>query len=120
MIDIRKEIVALINKTTRLNCYYVAPPKDAEFPCVVYNEVVNSDYAIAEENEYANLSYQFTVYTQDPTNIFAIVDTIDRALRDVGFRKDYTSPDMYSDGYYSKTIRFKAIINHKGEIFNNN
>lgn len=120
MIDIRKDIVALINKTTRLNCYFIAPPKDADFPCVVYNEVVNSDYVIAKDNEYANISYQFTVYTQDPTNIFAIIDTIDRALRDVGFRKDYTSPDMYADGFYSKTIRLKAIINHKGEIFNNN
>ena len=120
MIDIRKEIVALINKTTRFICYYVAPPKDAIFPCVVYNVVVNSDYAIAQDNEYANISYQFTVYTQEPTNIFAIVDSIDIAMRDVGFNKDYTSPDMYSDGYYSKTIRFKAIINHKGEIFNNN
>ena len=119
MIDIRKEIVALINKTTRLNCYYVAPPKNAEFPCVVYNEVVNSDYAIAKANEYANISYQFTIYSTDPIDIFPIVDMIDRAMKDVGFIKDYTSPDMYSDGYYSKTIRFKAIVNHNGEIFNN-
>lgn len=119
MIDIRKDIVDLIKKTTRMNCYYMTPPKDAEFPCVVYNEVVNSDYAFVLGNEYANIAYNFTVYSTDPTDIFAIIDMIDRALRDVGFNKDYTSPDMYSDGYYSKTLRFKAIINHKGEIYNN-
>ncbi len=117
MIDIRKYIVDTIRNCTGLPCYYLAPPKEAEFPCVVYNEVTNRDYALALGNEYANIAYNFTVYSQEPTDIFTIVNNIDDTMKAEGFTKDYSSPDMYYDEVYSKTIRMKAIINHKGEIF---
>ena len=119
MIDVRAMLVNLVKTATGFNCYYLSPPKEATFPCIVYNEVSNSDYAVVLNNEYASIAYTFTVYAVDPVDIFAITKTIDEELKDAGYIKDYTSPDMYSEGYYSKTLRFKAIINHKGEIYNN-
>jgi hypothetical protein len=118
MISMRAEIVDMIIHATELYCYYMAPPMEATFPCIVYNEVVNSDYVVVKGNEYANLAYTFTIYCEDPMNILAIAYKIDEVLKYKGFIKDYTSPDMFAEGYYSKTLRFKAIVNHKGEIFN--
>lgn len=119
MIDVREQLVNLVKTATNLNCYYLCPPKEATFPCIVYNEVSNSDYAVVLNNEYASIAYTFTVYAIDPVDIFAIIKTIDEELGNAGYAKDYTSPDMYSEGCYSKTLRFKAIINHKGEVFKN-
>ena len=119
MIDVREQLVNLVTTATGFNCYYLSPPKEATFPCIVYNEVSNSDYAVVLNNEYANIAYTFTVYAIDPVDIFAIIKTIDEELGNIGYRKDYTSPDMYSEGYYSKTLRFKAIVNHNGDIYNN-
>lgn len=118
MISIRAKIVDWIIEATELYCYYLNPPKNANFPCVVYNEVVNSDYVVVKGNEYANLAYSFTIYSQDPLDILAMACEIDKIFKREGFIKDYTSPDMFAEGYYQKTLRYKAIINHKGEIFN--
>jgi hypothetical protein len=117
MIDVRKHVVSLIKQATGLECYYVYPPKKADLPCVVYNEVANDDYILALNNEYANISYNLTVYTKDPSKIFDVVNKIDKVMREYGFTKDYTSPDMYSEDTYSKTLRFRAIINDKYETF---
>lgn len=118
MIDMRKRIVEIISEATKLNCYYISAPKDAELPCVVYNEVNNTDYLLALNNEYANLAYTFTVYVKNPREIFETVYSIDEIMKQEGFTKDYSSQDMYADDVYSKTLRFKAIVNNKGEIFN--
>ena len=119
MISIRAKIVDWLIEATEQHCYYLYPPKGATFPCVVYNEVVNNDHVVVRGNEYANLAYSFTIYSKDPLDILAMACAIDELFKSKGFIKDYTSPDMFAEGYYQKTIRFKAIINHKGEIFNN-
>lgn len=118
MIDVRKHIVDLILHATGLYCYYIYPPQEAELPCIAYNEVTNDDHIIALNNEYANIAYTFTIYANNPLEIFVAAEQIDEAMRYDGFIKDYTSPDMYADGAYYKTYRFKAIINDRDERYN--
>ena len=82
MIDVREQLVNLVKTATGFNCYYLNPPKEATFPCIVYNEVSNSDYAVVLNNEYASIAYTFTVYAIDPVDIFAIIKSIYKVFID--------------------------------------
>ena len=121
MLSVRKELVQYLKEQTGLEVYYYSPPVNVNvsMPLLVLEEVDNTDYyynyysETDREYEIANISYEISIYSIDPMNIFIFQDIIDKVMKRLGFKKTWTSNDGHVEPLWCKTMRFTGKIELK-------
>ena len=69
--------------------------------------------------EIVNLSYDISIYTDKPQQLFQLMDSVDDYMFDVGLKRTYTSSDMSIDNHlWCKTMTYvcKAALLKDGTI----
>lgn len=118
MLDIRKELIAMLKQNTGLPVYFIQPPVNVAttMPLIVLEEVNNHDhfYSYNDETDYeieiANVTYEVSVYGLEFEDIVVFSGVIDKAMKRHGFRKSWTSPDNYIEPLYCKTMRYTCKV----------
>ena len=123
MLSIRKELKQGLTDATGLEVYFVQPPVDVDvaIPLLILEEKTNSQYyRDAHSNiEVVNLSYDISIYTNDPSQLFDLMESVDDYMFGVGLKRSYTSSDMSIDNkLWCKTMTYncKATLLEDGTI----
>ena len=118
MLSVREELITLLKEQTGLQVYYYMPPVNVavSMPLLVLEEVENTDrfYRYYEdddtEQEITNVTYEVSIYSNSPLDLFVFVEIVDKVMKHIGFKKTYTSGDNHVDPLYCKTLRFTGRI----------
>ena len=118
MLSVREILIEGLRLNTGLKVYFMMPPVDVavSIPLLILEEVDNSDhfYTYHEETdteiEVANVTYEISIYAKNPQDLFIFMPIIDTYMKRIGFKKTWTSGDMYIDPLYCKTLRFTGKI----------
>lgn len=118
MLSVRENLIEGLRENTGLKVFFMMPPVDVavSMPLLILEEVDNSDhfYRYHEETdteiEVANVTYEISIYAKNPQDLFIFMPIIDTYMKRIGFRKTWTSGDMYIDPLYCKTLRFTGKI----------
>jgi hypothetical protein len=116
MLSVREELVQYLKEQTGLEVYYYSPPVNVaiSMPILILEEVDNSDYVYLYngdvEHEVANVTYEVSIYSNNPADLFIYTPIIDKTMKRNGFKKSWTSGDNHVDPLYAKTLRFNAKI----------
>ena len=118
MLSVREELIVLLKEQTGLEVYYYMPPVNVavSMPLLVLEEVDNTDYfynyheETDKEIEITNVTYEVSIYSHNPMDLFVFVEIVDKIMKRVGFKKTYTSGDNHVEPLYCKTIRFTGKI----------
>ena len=123
MLSIRKELKQGLTDATGLEVYFVQPPvnTDVAIPLLILEEKTNSQYYRDRNSniEVVNLSYDISIYTNDPSQLFDLMDIVDDYMFGVGLKRSYTSSDMSIDNkLWCKTMTYncKATLLQDGTI----
>lgn len=123
MLSIRKEIKQGLTDATGLEVYFVQPPVDVDvaIPLLILEEKGNSQYYRDRNSniEVVNLSYDISIYTNDPSQLFDLMESVDDYMFGVGLKRSYTSSDMSIDNkLWCKTMTYncKATLLEDGTI----
>lgn len=123
MLSIRKELREEIQSKLGLETYFVQPPinVDIHLPIIILEEKGNSQYYRDRNSniEVVNLSYDISIYTDKPNELFTLMESIDDLMFGVGLKRSYTSSDMSIDNkLWCKTMTYncKATLLQDGTI----
>ena len=123
MLSIRKELREEIQSKLGLETYFVQPPinVDIHLPIIILEEKGNSQYYRDRNSniEVVNLSYDISIYTNDPSQLFDLMESVDDYMFGVGLKRSYTSSDMSIDNkLWCKTMTYncKATLLQDGTI----
>ena len=123
MLSIRKELREEIQSKLGLETYFVQPPinVDIHLPIIILEEKGNSQYYRDRNSniEVVNLSYDISIYTNDPSQLFDLMESVDDYMFGVGLKRTYTSSDMSIDNkLWCKTMTYncKATLLEDGTI----
>ncbi|WP_235070576.1 hypothetical protein [Turicibacter sp. TJ11] len=113
MLSIRKEIKQGLTDATGLEVYFVQPPVDVDvaIPLLILEEKGNSQYYRDRNSniEVVNLSYDISIYTNDPSQLFDLMESVDDYMFGVGLKRSYTSSDMSIDNkLWCKTMTYNC------------
>lgn len=100
MLSIRKELKQGLTDATGLDVYFIQPPvnTDVAIPLLILEEKSNSQYFRSNTLEVANLSYDISIYTNNPSELFDLMESVDDYMSlDLGLKRTYTSSDMSID-----------------------
>lgn len=111
MLSIRKEIKQGLTDATGLEVYFIQPPvhTDVAIPLLILEEKTNSQYYRDRNSniEVVNLSYDISIYTNDPSQLFDLMESVDDYMFGVGLKRTYTSSDMSIDNcLWCKTMTY--------------
>ena len=111
MLSIRKELKQGLTDATGLEVYFVQPPVDVDIaiPLLILEEKSNSQYYRDRNSniEVVNLSYDISIYTDKPQQLFDLMESVDDYMFDVGLKRTYTSSDMSIDNkLWCKTMTY--------------
>lgn len=108
MIDIKQEIFAGLNECGIPVYYEALKNKDAQLPYVLYSETGNSDLAVGDTLEYADISIQVKVMTTSLLELVEAVDTVDTIMK--GYKAKLTgSAEYWQDGVGHKALNYSLI-----------
>lgn len=117
MLSVRESLIELLKEQTGLEVYYYMPPVNVSvsMPLLVLEEVENTDrfyrfYEDDTEQEITNVTYEVSIYSHNPMDLFVFVEIVDKTMKRVGFKKTWTSGDSHVEPLYCKTIRFTGKI----------
>lgn len=120
MLSIRTDLLQLLNEQTGLQVYYYMPPvhTSVSMPLLILEEVENTDYFYGcyndrkeeVEQEIASVTYEISIYSNNPQDLFTFIPIIDKVMKRIGFKKTWTSGDNHVDPLYCKTLRFTGKI----------
>ena len=113
MLSIRKELKQGLTDATGLEVYFVQPPVDVDvaIPLLILEEKTNSQYYRDRNSniEVVNLSYDISIYTNDPSQLFDLMESVDDYMFGVGLKRTYTSSDMSIDNkLWCKTMTYNC------------
>ncbi|WVR22071.1 MAG: hypothetical protein [Malazfec virus 1] len=101
MLSIRKELKQGLTDATGLEVYFVQPPvnTDVAIPLLILEEKSNSQYYRDKNSnlEVVNLSYDISIYTNNPSQLFELMECVDDYMFSLGLKRTYTSTDMNID-----------------------
>lgn len=101
MLSIRKELKQGLTDVTGLDVYFTQPPvhTDVAIPLLILEEKSNSQYYRDRHShiEIVNLSYDISIYTNNPMELFDLMASVDDYMFNLGLRRTYTSNDMSID-----------------------
>lgn len=125
MLSIRKELRQGLTEETGLDVYFIQPPVDTDvaIPLLILEEKSNGQY-YRDRNSYmeiVNLTYDISIYTTNPAQLFELMKSIDDYMFGVGLQRTYTSSDMSIDNtptLWCKTMTYvcKASLLEDGNI----
>lgn len=117
MQSVREELITILKENTLLEVYYYMPPINVavNLPILILEEVNNSDrfyryYGDGTEQEITDVTYEISIYSNNPQDLIIFMPIIDRVMKRIGFKKSYTSGDNHVDPLYCKTLRFTGKI----------
>ena len=117
MLSVRESLIKLLKEQTGLEVYYYMPPVNVSvsMPLLVLEEVENTDrfyrfYEDDTEQEITDVTYEVSIYSNSPMDLFVFVEIVDKIMKRAGFKKTYTSGDNHVEPLYCKTIRFTGKI----------
>lgn len=123
MLSIRRELRQGLTDTTGLDVYFVQPPIDTNLliPLLILEEKVNSQYYRDRNStqEIVNLSYDVSIYTNDPEQLFELMPSVDEYCFKVGLRRTYVSSDLnINNQLWCKTMTYvcKASLLEDGKV----
>ena len=123
MLSIRKELREGLKDVTGLEVYFIQPPvhTDVAIPLLILEEKSNSQYYRDRNSniEVVNLSYDISIYTDKPSQLFDLMESVDDYMFGVGLKRSYTSSDMSLDNQlWCKTMTYncKATLLQDGTI----
>ena len=101
MLSIRTELKEGLTDITGLDVYFVQPPvnTDVSIPLLILEEKTNSQYYRDRNSqmEIVNLSYDISIYTNQPHQLFELMQIVDDYCFSIGLKRTYTSSDMSID-----------------------
>lgn len=111
MLSIRKQLKQGLTDVTGLEVYFVQPPvhTDVAIPLLILEEKTNSQYYRDRNSqmEIVNLSYDISIYTNDPQQLFDLMQSVDDYCFSAGLKRTYTSSDMSIDNQlWCKTMTY--------------
>ncbi|MTP73991.1 hypothetical protein GMB70_14345 [Turicibacter sanguinis] len=123
MLSIRSKLKQGLTDTTGLDVYFVQPPinTNVSIPLLILEEKVNSQYYRDRNStqEIVNLSYDISIYTNDPEQLFELMSSVDDYCFKVGLKRTYISSDLNIDNQlWCKTMTYvcKAVLLEDGKI----
>lgn len=123
MLSIRTELREGLTKITGMDVYFVQPPvnTDVAIPLLILEEKSNYQYYRDRHShiEIVNLSYDISIYTNQPHQLFELMTSVDDYMFSVGLKRTYTSSDMSIDNrLWCKTMTCvcKATLFEDGTI----
>ena len=113
MLSIRKELKQGLTDATGLEVYFVQPPVDVDIaiPLLILEEKTNSQYYRDRNSniEVVSLSYDISIYTDVPSQLFDLMESVDDYMFGVGLKRSYTSSDMSIDNkLWCKTMTYNC------------
>ena len=113
MLSIRKELREEIQSKLGLETYFVQPPinVDIHLPIIILEEKTNSQYYRDRNSniEVVSLSYDISIYTDVPSQLFDLMESVDDYMFGVGLKRSYTSSDMSIDNkLWCKTMTYNC------------
>lgn len=113
MLSIRKELKQGLTDATGMEVYFVQPPVDVDvaIPLLILEEKTNSQYYRDRNSniEVVSLSYDISIYTNDPSQLFDLMESVDDYMFGVGLKRSYTSSDMSIDNkLWCKTMTYNC------------
>ena len=123
MLSIRKELKQGLTDATGLEVYFIQPPVDVDvaIPLLILEEKGNSQYYRDRNSniEVVSLSYDISIYTDVPSQLFDLMESVDDYMFGVGLKRSFTSADMSIDNkLWCKTMTYncKATLLEDGTI----
>ncbi|MTN46213.1 hypothetical protein GMB51_13915 [Turicibacter sanguinis] len=123
MLSIRTELKEGLTKATGMDVYFVQPPVNADvaIPLLILEEKANNQYYRDRNShmEIVNLSYDISIYVDEPEQLFKLMGVVDDYMHGVGLKRNYTSADMNIDNrLWCKTMTYncKAALLKDGTI----
>ena len=116
MLSVRTNLIEVLKENTGLEVYYYMPPVSTavSMPLLILEEVENSDYVYLYngdvEHEVTSVTYEVSIYSHNPADLFIYAPIIDNIMKRNGFKKSWTSGDNHVEPLYCKTLRFNAKI----------
>ena len=111
MLSIRKPLKQGLTDVTGLEVYFVQPPvhTDVAIPLLILEEKTNSQSYRDRHSqiEVVHLSYDISIYTNNPSQLFDLMERVDDYMFSVGLKRTYTSSDMSIDNcLWCKTMTY--------------
>lgn len=123
MLSIRTELKEGLTKATGMDVYFVQPPVNADvaIPLLILEEKSNNQYYRDRNShmEIVNLSYDISIYVDEPEQLFKLMGVVDNYMHGVGLKRNYTNADMNIDNrLWCKTMTYncKAALLKDGTI----
>ena len=113
MLSIRKELREGLKDVTGLEVYFMQPPvhTDVAIPLLILEEKTNIQYYRDRNSniEVVNLSYDISIYTDKPSELFTLMASVDDYMFELGLKRTYTSSDMSIDNkLWCKTMTYNC------------
>lgn len=111
MLSIRKQLKQGLTDATGLEVYFIQPPvrTDVAIPLLIVEEKTNSQYYRDRYShiEIVNLSYDVSIYTDKPQQLFELMGCVDNYMFNLGLKRTYTTSDMSIDNQlWCKTMTY--------------
>lgn len=87
------------------------PRTNVEGDAVFFGEHSNTSTDLAVVDE---VSYFVVVRCEDWDRLWELTEAVNEALLGLGLRRQYTSPDEFDEGFYTKTLRFGRRVDKRG------
>ena len=101
MISIRKELREGLTTATGLEVYFTQPPVnvDITIPLLILEEKSNRQHYrdMNGQMECVELTYDVSIYTNQPSQLFDLMESVDDYLFSIGLNRIYTSADLNMD-----------------------
>ena len=113
MLSVREYLVEGLRENVGLNVYISQPQINVgvSIPLLILDETQNSDkFYELNGMQIVNIGYEISIYAIDTEQLFHYLPLVDGYMKQLGFKKTYTSSDMYADNLYCKTMRYTAKI----------
>ncbi len=113
MLSVREYLIEGLRENVGLNVYISQPPINVgvSIPLLILDETQNSDkFYELNGMQIVHIGYEISVYATDTEELFHYMPLVDRYMKQLGFKKTYTSSDMYVDNLFCKTMRYTAKI----------
>ena len=96
-----------------MDVYFVQPPVNADvaIPLLILEEKANNQYYRDRNShmEIVNLSYDISIYVDEPEQLFKLMGVVDDYMHGVGLKRNYTSADMNIDNrLWCKTMTYNC------------
>lgn len=108
MIDIKQDLVTLLENATSLPVYYELFYKPGELPAITYKEIDNASLYEGDTLDYSTLRYEIKVWSRSLPDLITAVTALDLAMRDAGWSRYYSFETNDGNNTIIKVIRYVA------------